>query len=72
MNSSREKIIFYLACRSVLKLQQLTMCEAVQQLGEHFEGRIEAIGKCRELVGDHPEEREEVEGGTKSKPILIS
>ena len=36
------------------------MCEAVQQLGEHFEGRIEAIGKCRELVGDHPEEREEV------------
>lgn len=36
------------------------MCEAVQQLGAHFEGRIEAIGKCRELVGDHPEEREEV------------
>ena len=48
------------------------MCEAVQQLGAHFEGRIEAIGKCRELVGDHPEEREEVEGGTKSKSILIS
>ena len=38
------------------------MCEAVQQLGAHFEGRIEAIGKCRELVGDHPEEREEVKG----------
>ena len=36
------------------------MCEAVQQLGEHFEGRIEAILKCRELVADHPEEREEV------------
>jgi len=36
------------------------MCEAVQQLGAHFEERIEAIGKCRELVGDHPEEREEV------------
>ena len=36
------------------------MCEAVQQLGEHFEGRIEAIGKCRELVSDHPEERGEV------------
>ena len=29
-------------------------------MGAHFEGRIEAIGKCRELVGDHPEEREEV------------
>ena len=44
----------------MLKLQQLTMCEAVQQLGEHFEGRIEAIGKCRELVADHPGERGEV------------
>ena len=48
------------------------MCEAVQQLGAHFEGRIEAIGKCRELVVDHPEEGEEVEDGMKSKPILIS
>ena len=38
------------------------MCDAVQQLGTHFERRIEAIGKCRELVGDHPGEREEVKG----------
>ena len=36
------------------------MCEVVEQLGEHFEARFEAIEKCRELVGDHPEEREEV------------
>ena len=36
------------------------MCEGVEQLGEHFEARFEAIEKCRELVGDHPEEREEV------------
>ena len=45
----------------------LTMCEAVQQLGTHFERRIEAIGKCRELVGDHPGEREEVKD---PKPAL--
>ena len=40
--------------------EHLVMCEVVEQLGEHFEARFEAIEKCRELVGDHPEEREEV------------
>ena len=44
------------------------MCEAVQQLGAHFEGRIEAIGRCRELVGDHREEREEVRSSERSNP----
>ena len=39
-------------------------------MGAHFERRIEAIGKCRELVADHPGEREEVKDCIKSKKIL--